>query len=239
MNKKKIILISSIIFLIGIALSVSIIFKPVEKTIPIEEPIVVENDESKARRVIDLTSLRTQYNNQDIITYIEIPGVLETPVVQTTDNDYYLNHDLYKNDDIKGSVELDYRNTLDDRKLILYGHSGKEQELPFLPLNNYTEESFFKEHEYIYLYTETEERKYHIFATYIETEDFDYVNLNSFNGLTYKEHLEKLKSKSLFQTDIKLEDNSKIIILQTCSMTNRGSAHYHLVIAKEEERNSY
>ena len=38
-------------------------------------------------------------NGEDIIAYINIPNVLETPIAKGIDNDYYLNHDLYKNDE--------------------------------------------------------------------------------------------------------------------------------------------
>ena len=155
------------------------------------------------------------------------------------DNDYYLNHDLYKNDDYRGTVEMDYRNTISDKKILFYGHSGEEQELPFLQLNNYIEEQFFRDNPYIYLYTKEDERKYRIISSYIETEDFDYVNLISFNGLTYKEHIEKLKNKSLFPTEAEITEESNVIILQTCSMNNRGNEHYHLTIGLLEERNTY
>ena len=93
------------------------------------EPSVVEEK-------IKIDELRKQYNNNDIIAYIEIPEVIGTIVMQGEDNDYYLNHDVNHNYDIKGSVILDFRNTISDRKLLLYGHSGKEQDLPFLPLNS-------------------------------------------------------------------------------------------------------
>ena len=76
-------------------------------------------------------------------------------------------------------------------------------------------------------------RKYKIYSSYIETSDYDYVNLNSFNGLSWEEHINKLKNKSLYETGIELEENDNIIILQTCSMNEEGFQKYHLVIGKE------
>ena len=190
------------------------------------EPTVVEEK-------YNINDLRTQYNNNDIIAYIEIPEVISTIVMQGEDNDYYLNHDVNHNYDIKGSIILDYRNTVNDRKILLYGHSGKEQELPFLPLKNYMDKSFYDQHDTIYLYTTEGKKTYKIFSAYIEESDYDYVNLNNFNGLTYYEHINKLKSKSVYDTGITLKEDDHIIILQTCS-TNSIEAHkYYLIIGKE------
>ena len=182
---------------------------------------------------ININELRKQYNNNDIIAYIEIPDVLGTIVMQSEDNEYYLNHDVNHNYDIKGSIILDYRNKIDDRKLLLYGHSGKEQDLPFLPLKNYTDKSYYDLHDTIYLYTTEGKKTYKIFSAYIEDNDYDYVNLNNFNGLTYYEHINKLKSKSLYDTGITLKENDKIIILQTCSTNNIDAHKYYLIIGKE------
>ena len=191
------------------------------------EPTVVEEK-------ININELRKQYNNNDIIAYIEIPEVVETIVMQGEDNNYYLNHDVNHNYDIKGSVILDYRNTISDRKLLLYGHSGKEQDLPFLPLKNYTDKSYYDMHNTIYLYTVEGKKTYKIFSAYIESNDYDYVNLNNFNGLTYYEHINKLKSKSLYDTGITLKEDDHIIILQTCSTNDIDAHKYYLVIGKEE-----
>lgn len=184
---------------------------------------------------VSINQLRKEYNNQDIIAYLEIPNVLGEPIVQTNDNEYYLHNDIYKKDNIIGASFLDYRNNLDsDKKLLIYGHSNPEGTLPFVKLINYNNEDFFRENRYIYLIDSNRKRKYEVFASYIETEDFDYVNLKSFGGLTYGEHLNKLKNKSYVTSDIKLDDNSKVLILQTCSYAEIDTnLKYQLVMAKE------
>ena len=70
---------------------------------------------------VSINQLRKEYNNQDIIAYLEIPNVLGEPIVQTNDNEYYLHNDIYKKDNIIGASFLDYRNNLDsDKKLLIY-----------------------------------------------------------------------------------------------------------------------
>ena len=198
---------------------------------PKENKTVVKKD--KKAESIDIKSLKEKYHNNDIVAYIEIPGVTKSIVLQSDDNDYYLNHNYKKEYDIKGSIVLDYRNKLSDRKILIYGHSGKEKDLPFLKLNNYIKKDYWEEHNAINLYTMEKIRKYKIYSSYIETSDYDYVNLNSFNGLSWEEHINKLKNKSLYETGIELDENDNIIILQTCSMNDEGYQKYHLVIGKE------
>lgn len=205
------------------------------KEIPKEKTVIV--DKLEQNNTISIAKLQKEYNNPDIVAYVEIPNVLGEPIVQTSDNDYYLHNDIYKKKNIIGANFLDYRNNLDsDKKLLIYSHSDPEGTLPFVKLKNYNDEGFFNNNKYIYLIDSNRVRKYEVFASYIETEDFDYVNLKSFNGLTYGEHLNKLKNKSYVKSSVELDDNSKVLILQTCSFENIDSdTKYQLVMGKEVE----
>lgn len=234
MKNKKLIIITLIIVFSVLA----IINYQTKKEEPIKikhKPLVVEKeDKTDYKKVID--DLKNKYNNDDVVALVEIPNVLEEPIVQTTNNDYYLNYDIYKNKNIIGASFLDYRNDLKDyKKLLIYSHSDPEGTLPFVKLNNYNNEEFFNNNKYIYLTDSNKKRKFEVFSSYIETEDFDYVNLKKYNGLTYEEHINKLKNKSYIKSDIKLDDNSKILILQTCSFNSdiNSKEKYQLVISKE------
>ena len=179
-------------------------------------------------KIVD--KLKKEYNNNDIVGVIEIPNLFKEVLVQTTDNNYYLNHTITKEESIYGATFMDFRNDMNsDKKLLIYGHSDSNIILSFNKLSNYNNQEFYENNKYIYLYTNDEKYKYEIFSSYIETKDFDYVNLKSYNGLTYKEHINKLKNKSNIKSNIVLEDNSKIIILQTCS-NGDPNQKYQLVI---------
>lgn len=232
--KKKL---SIILIAIFIVLSLFIAYK----TIPTSSEINKKDKDVKEIKKVDynkiITDLQKKYNNNDIVALIEIPNVLEEVIVQTNDNDYYLHYDINKNENIIGATFLDYRiNINESKKILIYSHSDPEGTLPFVKLNNYNNEDFYKDNKYIYLTDSTSKRKYEVFASYVETSDFDYVNLETFNGLTYGEHLNKLKNKSIIKTDVELDDNSKVLILQTCSFNDSINAidKYQLVMAKEK-----
>lgn len=234
MKKKKIIVLLLLLTII-IGLGILVYIAPKKEEAPILKPSIVKEPIEKEKNGINIEKLQNDYQNEDIIGYIIIPEVVSYPVLKTENNNYYLNHDINKNTNIKGSIFMDYRVSFNDRKILIYGHSGKEQDLPFLQLNKYSEESFFLENNIIYLYSIDKIYTYEIFSSYVETEDFDYVNIKSFNGLTWLEHMIKLKDKSTYQTDITLTNNSKILILQTCSMNQEiqsSGGKYQLIIAK-------
>lgn len=192
----------------------------------------VSPEEENVEELDVISELREKYNNNEIKAFLEIPDVLALPITQTNDNEYYLNHDAYKEEVKAGTPFLDYRiKSLEERKLIIYGHNSTYRTLPFTNLLNYQDKEFYSAHPKMYLYTETGKKTYNIFSAYVESKDFDYVNLNNFNGLTFYEHILKLQKKSLYDTEITLNENSKILIIQTCSFDNPNtSSNYQLVM---------
>ena len=184
--------------------------------------------------ILILTSCNTDHINNNIVGTINIPNILNVEVVQTTDNKYYLNHDINNNENINGSIFMDYRVNIDSKKVLIYGHSGNDDTLPFLILNKYNNKDFFYKNNKIYFYTNKKKYSYTIISSYIETKDFDYMNINNYNNLSYLEHINKLKNKSLFKTNIDLKEEDHILILQTCSTNKsiKSKLKYQLVIAK-------
>ncbi len=206
----------SIIFISCCVLFISCFFLFFNKDVVYDLRSTTKFDSVSTSNIV--LSLRDQYNNSDIVGVLEIPSVFKTIVVKYSDNEYYLTHDINNKYSALGSVFMDYRVSYDSKKVLIYGHNiyGKK-ELPFSKLDNYVDKSYFLKHPVIYFYTLDGTYTYDIFSSYVETSDFDYVNVNDYNGLSYLEHINKLKNKSNYDTGIKLSSDSKIIILQTCN----------------------
>ena len=100
---------------------------------------------------VDFESL--QQINPDIAAWLRIPGVLDYPVVQGTDNSYYLHHTFRKEYNIAGSIFLDARNTADfsDSKNIIYGHNMRDGSM-FHVLRKFQNLDFYQENREIWLY---------------------------------------------------------------------------------------
>lgn len=232
--KKKCVILVLLIMIVGILFSIPFVNKKEQKEkvhTSVSSPEINVTEENKYEQLI-------QNYGQNVIAFIELPGVFIEPVGQAADNDYYLTHNIQQEEDSNGAIYLDYRIHLDQSpKFIIYGHSDPKLSLPFASLARYHDESFFYEHNIIYLYTKEKTYTFQVFSSYVETSDFDYLNLESYNGLTWLEHLQKLKNKSQYQTDLSLEENKKVLVLQTCSFDAKYKNYrqkYRVVVAIEQ-----
>lgn len=115
-----------------------------EETEPLEEAYVSP---------IDFEALTAE--NPDTIGWIRIPDTnVDYPIVQGTDNDFYLDHDFYGKESAAGSIYLDFESEADlqGRNQILYGHNMKNGSM-FKDINRYKDPEYFKEHQYFSIYT--------------------------------------------------------------------------------------
>lgn len=185
----------------------------------------IENDENV------VLNYQKEFNNTDIIAELSIENTdLLTPVVKGSDNEYYLNHLLDKSRNSLGSVFLDYRNNVDDRKILIYGHNSENVYTEFHLLENYLNEEYYYNHDDITLKTIDNTYNYKIFSVYIATTNLQHVNLN-FTDTEYYEHLNWLKSNSIYDTGVTIEPNSEILVLQTCYFDIDNS--YVIISAKK------
>ena len=189
---------------------------------------VIINDENSIKEEDELKP-----SNEDIVGIIKISGTnINEYIVQGDDNDYYLNHNLDKEEDIAGSVFLDYRNNFSDKKLLIFGHNARKlKTVPFHDLEKYKDESFYKDNKYIDLTLNDEKNKWLIFSVMIlEKGNNTHMKLN-FTDQEWINHIEWLKSNSLYDTKVDVGINDNIVILQTCNYVPDNT--YLLISAKK------
>lgn len=131
--KKKSNLLSNILIIIGVALllvaggiyvSNMMNYQKIDEgNERVAEYAKLSDDENTPPNV-DWASLKAL--NPDIVGWLQVPGtVVNYPVYQTGNNDYYLHHAPDKSDSIGGSVFLDFECTapgMVDAQTIVYGH---------------------------------------------------------------------------------------------------------------------
>ena len=173
--------------------------------------------------------------NSDVLGIIEILNTdFEQVFVQSKDNNEYLTQDIYKEKNKAGVPFLDYKVNLDSKKILIYGHNSVYYDAPFHYLENYYDEDFYNQHRYILMKLENETRKYEIFSVYVEPSDWDYMKIDFRSEEEYLEHIEKLRKKSMYESDIKIKDE-QILILQTCSFKKEYQGYqkkFLLIIAR-------
>ena len=92
---------------------------------------------------VDFNELKNK--NSDTIGWIKVEGTnINYPVVQTTDNKYYLNHSYDKTYNEAGWVYADYRNSFDelDKNTVIYAH-GRVDTTMFGSLKNILKSSWY------------------------------------------------------------------------------------------------
>lgn len=189
----------------------------------------IKQDENSKEYIIDFEKLQQQ--NSDTIAYIKLENTnIQYVVVKTTDNDYYLNHNFKKEYNSAGWIYADYRNKFDgtDKNIIIYGHNMKDGSM-FNNLKNALNSKWLKEDHTITLKTENKETKYRIFSTYtIEPEDY-YIQ-TEFNDINYKNFIDKIKSRSVYNYNVNVESTDKVLTLSTCD----GSGNKRIVVHAKE-----
>lgn len=156
--------------------------------------------------------------NPDFRCWIMVDNTnIDYPVVQATDNDYYLKKDFYGESVGAGSIFMDYRNDYkNDKNLIIYGHNMRNKTM-FNNLVKYKDESFWKENNKIRLVEEDKEYVYEVFSAYFVDPEFDYLVTSFGSDEEYKSYINKIRDKSMFISPVEVGTDDKIITLSTCS----------------------
>ncbi len=168
--------------------------------------------------------------NSDVVAWITVDGTnVNYPVVQATDNDYYLKHDILGNYRSSGWVFMDFRNEIDlsDNNTIFYGHNllnktsfGSLQTL-------FTDKWYKNSNHYIVVATPEGKSIYEVFSVYTIEPEVYYLQNNFYTDEDYQKFLDTLKSRSKYNFNVDLGINDRIITLSTCTDDNLGRKVFH------------
>ena len=173
--------------------------------------------------------------NSDVVAWLKVNNTnIDYPIVQTLDNEYYLKYNLYREKDSNGWLFMDYDNntTKIDDNIIIYGHNRYLNGVMFGTLNKTLYKNWYtnKENQIIKFDTLYGSYQYKVFSIYIIPTTSDYLETNFDNSKDKINFLNILKDRSIYDFNITLNENSKIITLSTCqSDTTRLVLHAVLI----------
>lgn len=172
--------------------------------------------------------------NSDTKGWIKVPGTnIDYAFVQTTDNEYYLNHSFDKSYNKKGWVFLDYRDDIDNLKAntILYAH-GLLNKVMFGTLKKVITPEWYNNPENRKILITTPKGYYYweVFSTYtIEPESY-YITTRFADDESYDKFLNTIQSRSVYNYDVKVSTKDKILTLSSCyDHTKRVVLHAKLI----------
>lgn len=187
--------------------------------------IQVNNDtKTKTEKMIQLEEL--QKENADIMGWLQIEGTnIDYPVLQTTDNSFYLTHNYKKEDSKAGSLFLDTNFDLEkpSTNYLIYGHRNTNG-LMFEDLVNYKKEDYYKTHPTIKFTTLKEDCKYEIISVFLSRVYYKseknvfryYYFVNAENEQEYNDYIANCKKVSLYDTGKSATYGEQLLTLSTC-----------------------
>ena len=178
--------------------------------------------------------------NSKIVGWITIDDTkIDYPVAQTTDNEYYLNHDLNQKEDRNGTIFLDTNCDIIEpsTNLILYGHHMQSGNM-FGGLGKYEDEQYYEKHKYITFDTLYEHGTYevmyvfrsHVFA---ETEvAFKYYQfIDAYSEVEFDSYMQEMADMSFYDTGVTASYGDRLLTLSTCDYQEKDGRF--VVVAKK------
>lgn len=205
----------------------------------LEIPQDIEETPIKTERMLKLETLKQE--NSDIIGWIEIENTnINYPVLQSTNNSYYMNHNYKKEYSSNGSVFLDkdYDWNIPSSNLLIYGHNMKNNTM-FQDLLKYNSKEFYLQHPTIRFTTINEDANYEIIAAfpsrvYYKTDKnvfryYFFVNATSEDD--FNNFVSNSKNASLYDTGKTALFGEQLLTLSTCSYHTKNGRF--AVVAKK------
>lgn len=178
--------------------------------------------------------------NQRLIGWVKIDGtVIDYPVMQTVNNEYYLDHNFNQEEDRNGCIFMDYQCDVVKGcdNIILYGHHMKSGKM-FGTLNKYSKESYYEEHPTIQFDTIYEKGTYqvmYVFRSKVYSEEevtFKYYQfINAASEKEFNSAMNEMAALSLYDTGVTAVYGDKLLTLSTCDYQEKKGRF--VVVAKK------
>lgn len=178
--------------------------------------------------------------NKKIVGWLTIEGCdIDYPVMQTTDNDYYLEHNYNQEYDKNGSIfmDKDCDPAFPNDNMIIYGHHMKSGKM-FGKLNYYSKESFWEENKEFTFDTIYSTGRYavmYVFRSKIYSEEeivfkyYQFIDASSYEE--FESNMEEMASISLYDTGVTAHYGDKLLTLSTCDSSEANGRF--VVVAKK------
>ncbi len=157
--------------------------------------------------------------NREIVGWIyDEYSVINYPIAQAGDNEYYLKHLFNGETNPDGCIFLDCQNRSDfsDSHCIIYGHYMKSGAM-FAALGNYKSQTYFEEHPRMLLLTPETNYTIELFAGYVADIQDDAWVTSFGSEADYEAWIADSIAKSLIHSDIRPSAADHILTLSTCS----------------------
>ncbi len=182
----------------------------------------------------NLTHLRTI--NPDIYGYIHVEGTtISYPIVQSDDNEYYLDYAYTGDYMVVGSIFADFRakeHIEDDRNTVFYGHNINTG-IMFNNVTKFFDKEVF-ENTLIEIYTFDGIYYFKPFSIYDTISTYQYFRMSFADDADFVAFCEQMHANSDIKNDTTFTGDDQIITLSTCTNIGNGRYALHAKLVKVE-----
>ncbi|MCR5399571.1 MAG: class B sortase [Lachnospiraceae bacterium] len=203
--------------------------------------VVINYEEAKDKPPV-LKKYETLYQkNRKLVGWITIEGCgIDYPVMQTSNNDYYLDHNYNQDYDKNGSIFMDKDCTpaFPNDNMIIYGHHMKSGKM-FGNLNYYAKKDFWEKNQTFMFDTIYETGTYavmYVFRSKIYSQEeivFKYYQfIDAASADEFESNMDAMAEMSLYDTGVTAVYGDKLITLSTCDSAEGAEGRF-VVVAKK------
>lgn len=245
--KRYVIIIVSTLAVIGVVAGLYYLPDHPKEEPVIEDPTITAKDILEQISLEDINYIREYDENAVLSSWFKgiikfDSGLIDMPVVQSIDNDFYLRRDWKTNSYSElGSIFMDYECALDSKNIIIYGHNvvsyydaGVDEngeklnndELMFTPLKFLTDEENYEENKTVRLILEDEVRVYEIASVFycnlegegsnLYPEEYLEYFLTEYDDAYFAKYKNKIKDIEFYDTGVEFTNEDNLLTLQTC-----------------------
>lgn len=250
-NAKKILSnVLLIIFSMGIVMSIYKIIewsknnkKTSEIITELNNIVTIKEEESLTEtEKYDIDFEKLKNINSDTVGWLKVEGTdIKYPVVQGTDNSFYLKHTFDKTYNAAGWIFADYTNQFGenrDKNTVIYGHNRKDGSM-FHTLKNVLEPEWYESEEdrNVIFITENEKIIYKPFSAYEIEQELYYVTTKFSSNKEYEKFINTLKSRSNVDFGEEVSTDDEILTLSTCANNSKYRIVLHAKRVNEQATN--
>lgn len=205
--------------------SSSVSSEAVKEPEPIKREVV-----APAKETLDKLNEKVTIN-KDVIGWLRVPDTeVDEHILQKSDWDvkkdgeYYERRDINEQYDWFGSYFADYECKLGNRNdmsniFTIYGHSMNDNKDSdkFSKLKRFTDQKFAEEHPYLYMTSPEDDMVFKVFAVLYTDYNFLPYYYPDKKGDELKAIINGMKDRSLFDYDVDVNEDDKLLVLSTCT----------------------
>ena len=187
---------------------------------------------------VDFTSLLKE--NSDTVGWLIVNDTnINYPVVQTNNNDYYLNHAYDKSSNNAGWVYADFRDNFNvlNKNVVIYGH-GRKDKIMFGSLTKSLDREWYtkEQNQIIQLSTLKYNTMWQVFSIYTKEAESYYITTDFNSSDEFARFLNEMNTRSIYNFGVNLSTDDKILTLSTCYNDNGIRLVVHAKLVKIQER---